>query len=186
MAPLWSGSIADCCFFNPGSIPTSACLEVIKVRLPDHGFIWKYGFRLLVGQPSHKTIHDQHMIPHTKNVSQVTLVTFVPKLTREPRYNIVGQLFSQNKLAREAYSKSSKEAIILGIILPNLTFNLPSKKLRGVFTYKFEYILTVWKKSWKFLNESVFFISVKVIVQHSWFCNFQSTCQAIPSVTIRL
>ena len=54
VAPWYSGSTMDCCFINLGFISTSACWEVLMIRLPDDGPFWKYGCWLLVGQPSHK------------------------------------------------------------------------------------------------------------------------------------
>ena len=50
-----TGSTTECCFSNPGSSPISKCWEVTLVRLLDDGPFWKYGYRLFIGQPSHKT-----------------------------------------------------------------------------------------------------------------------------------
>ena len=49
-----SDRTTNCCFSNPGSIPTSACWEVMMVRLPDNCPFWKYGFQPFIVQPSHK------------------------------------------------------------------------------------------------------------------------------------
>ena len=57
----------DCCFINLGFISTSACWEVLMVRLPDDGPFWKYGCWLLVGQPIHyhhqSKSHEMFRIP---------------------------------------------------------------------------------------------------------------------------
>lgn len=56
-----SGSTAESCFRNPGSITTSACWELMKVMLPDDASIWNCGLRLLVSQPSHKVYHHYQL-----------------------------------------------------------------------------------------------------------------------------
>ena len=58
----------NCCFSNPGSIPTSACWEVMMVRLPDNCPFWKYGFQLFIVQPSHKKKWSLSSMPHDKKL----------------------------------------------------------------------------------------------------------------------
>ena len=55
VAPWCTGSTTDCCFSDPGSLPTSTCWEVTMVRLPGDGPFWKYACQLLVGQSAHKS-----------------------------------------------------------------------------------------------------------------------------------
>ena len=49
VAPWCSGSTTDCCFRDLRLIPTSACWEVMMVRLPYYGPFWKFDVWVFVG-----------------------------------------------------------------------------------------------------------------------------------------